>query len=134
MNDVTILREAWDAPAPPSPAARADARGALLECARPRPRRRHRRLAAAVALAASIALAATVAHNLGDPGRTLPSVSQASAATVLERAATAAERRAFTPPRPDQWFCFEDRFTAPEGTFTVERLASGIVDEAGQRP
>ena len=44
-----------------------------------------------------------------------------------ERAAVAAERKTFTPPRPDQWFYFEDRFTAPEGTFTQEgwRRADG---------
>jgi hypothetical protein len=127
MNDLNILHEAWDAPMPPSPAARARARGALLERARPRPRRRHRRIAAAVALAASIALAATVAQNLDDAGRTLPSIEVASAAMVLERAATAAEHKTFTAPRPDQWFYFEDRFTAPEGTFTTEgwRRADG---------
>jgi hypothetical protein len=124
MNDLTMLREAWDAPAPPSPTARAGARRALLERARPRPRRR-RRLAAAVALAASVALAATVTHD--DAGRPVPSIEVASAATVLERAATAAERRTFTAPRPDQWFYFKDRFTAPEGTFTTEgwRRADG---------
>jgi hypothetical protein len=125
MNDVTLLREAWDAPAPPSPAARAGARRALLERAHPRKRRRHRAPAAAVALAASIALATTVARN--DTGRPLPSIEVASAATVLERAAVTAERRTFTPPRPDQWFYFRDRFTAPEGTFTTEgwRRADG---------
>ena len=85
---------------------------------------------------AAIALAATVAQNLGDAGRTLPGVPAASAATVLERAAVAAERRTFTPPRSDQWFYFKDRFIAPEGTFTEEgwrRADGGAVASIGKR-
>jgi hypothetical protein len=55
---------------------------------------------------------------------------------VLERAAAAAERRTFTPPRPDQWFYFEDRFIAPEGTFTTEgwrRADGGATASISQR-
>jgi hypothetical protein len=127
MTDLETLYDAFDPPATPSPAARAEARAALLERARRRPRRR-RALVAAVA-AAGVA-AAVVATNLGE---SRPGLSIASA-DVLERAAAAAERKPFTPPRPDQWIYIEDRLSDGETVLRWHRAdGRGLarIDEHG---
>jgi hypothetical protein len=125
MNDLIILQDAWAAPEAPSPAARARARAALLT-RRPRPRRRLLpRLAAVGAAAAILATGAAVLEDTGGPGQPVPEAS----AAVLERAAAAAERRPFTPPRPGQWIYVEDRITWSLGgepeTRRTWRAASG---------
>jgi hypothetical protein len=105
MTDLETLREAWEPPTAPSPAARAEARAALLARAVRRPRRRRRRTLLALAGATAAVIVAT---NLGGSSRTSSGVSLASA-EVLERAASAAERKPFTAPRDDQWIYIEDR-------------------------
>jgi hypothetical protein len=57
---------------------------------------------------------------------------------VLERAAAAAERKPFTPPRDDQWIYFEDRLAGADGIETRRqwRRADGggfaSLDERGK--
>ena len=109
MTDLETLHEAWEAPAAPSDRARAEARAALLNRARPRARRRRLAVAGAVTVAVVVGLAV-----LDEPSGNGPKVPIASAA-VLERAAAAAERRQFTPPRDDQWIYIEDRMTRSDG-------------------
>lgn len=126
MTDLETLHDVFDPPAAPPPATRAEARAVLLErAARRRPRRR-RALVAALA-AAGVALA-VVATNLD--GSDVP----VAKAEVLERAAEAAERKPFTPPRPHQWIYFEDRFEGE--TERTWRRADGqgtaFIDESGQ--
>lgn len=135
MDDLTTLRDAWDRPAPPSAAAHAAARAALLDRASARtagttPRRARRfrlprmgvRLAAVGALAVTIAAGVTVAQNLGGTDKNghprpvvpgLPGGPVANAQTVLYKAAERAQARAFTPPRPGQWTYLETRYTSP---------------------
>jgi hypothetical protein len=76
------------------------------------------RLVAVGALATAIAAGVTIVQTSGgtdEKGRPrpvvpgLPAGPVANAAEALERAATAAESRAFTPPRPDQWIYTESR-------------------------
>jgi hypothetical protein len=125
MNDLQLLHDAWGAPAAPTPAARADARAALLARATPtRPRRLVPRLAVA---ALALVLAAGLAVLEGTDG---PEVPVASAA-VLERAAVAAEGKPFTPPRDDQWIYMEDRVTSSDGGEPVIREGWRAVDGTG---
>jgi hypothetical protein len=111
MNDLEILRGAWEEPAPPASAARARARAALLDRGRAQPRRRRRmprRAALAAGLAAAAIAALGIAHDLaGTPGP----VEAASAAEVLQRAADAAQRRPFTAPLDHQWIYTEEKIT-----------------------
>ncbi|GAA3981322.1 hypothetical protein GCM10023085_74580 [Actinomadura viridis] len=138
MNDLDILRAAWADTDPPADGARAAARAALLARAGAAPgastaeppaarRRSFRpfrlprpalRFVAVGTLAAAIAAGVTIAQTSGGtdqdgrprpvlPG--LPAGPVANAAEALERAAVTAERRAFTPPRPDQWIYLESR-------------------------
>jgi hypothetical protein len=121
MNDLQTLYEAWGAPDAPSPAARAQARAALLARATRRrsSRRRGLRLAAIGATALAGAIGLILAADLtGDPvsrPSVVPSVPVASAA-VLERAARHAAAAPFTPPREHQWFYFEAQFAGSEGS------------------
>jgi hypothetical protein len=139
MDDLKILHDACDAPVAPSHEAYARARAALLERAAGRRRRerlRSLRLAGAGTGALALAIAVIVAANLGGTGSDgrprsvvpgLPGVPVA-AAEVLERAADAAERKPFTPPRDDQWLYFEDRFSGSKGeprTWRTWRRADG---------
>jgi hypothetical protein len=67
-----------------------------------------------VAAAAVDAIAATfvlVVQNLGEAPRAVPTAS----AEAFERAAVAAEKKPFTPPRDDQWIYVADRFTSSDG-------------------
>jgi hypothetical protein len=105
MTDLQALHDAWDRPAPPSPAVRAEARAALMQRAARR-RRPHRRRALAAALAAAMAALAVVATDLGGSRPEVP----IAYAEVLERAAAAAEQKPFTAPRAHQWIYMEDRF------------------------
>jgi hypothetical protein len=128
MTDLETLHDAWDAPAAPSAPARAEARAALLDRAR-RPHRRRSlipRLAAAAA-AALIGAAGLVALDDLGSGTRVPIAS----AAVLERAALAAERRPFTPPRADQWIYTEDRITSSDGGEPLVRRAWRRVDGTG---
>lgn len=136
MDDLKILREAWDAPDAPTDAAHASARAALLaraggaglpqEPARRRLRlpRMGTRLLAVGALAVTIAAGVTVVQSLGGtdgqgrpkpvvPG--IPAGPVANAAEALDRAAAAADARPFTAPRPDQWTYIENKNTVPAG-------------------
>jgi hypothetical protein len=132
MNDLQTLDDAWTTPEPPSDAAYAQARAALLAHAtqrRPSRRRRRRlrlRLAAAGGLAVTLAIAIGVSvdgDRSGSPGVPIAS------AEVLERAADAAEDKPFTAPRPDQWVYIEDRFVGsddgPAKRWPVWRRADG---------
>jgi hypothetical protein len=125
MTDLETLHEAWQAPAAPSDRARTEARAALLNRARPRAQRRRLAVAGAVAVAVVVGLAV-----LDDPSGNRPQVPIASAA-VLERAAAAAERRQFTPPRDDQWIYFEDRIATSDGGEPRTRRTWRRVDGAG---
>ena len=133
MTDLETLHDVFDPPAPPPPAARADARAALLErAARRRPRRRRALVAALAMAAAALAVVAT------DLDGSRPEVPVASA-EVLERAAEAAERKRFTPPRPHQWIYFEDRWQDKDGNVETERTwkradagAMAWIDESGE--
>jgi len=126
MDDLKILRDAWEGTDAPSPHARAQARAALLERAtgprrarrRLRPARTGVRLLAIGAMAASIAIGVTVVQTTGGTGTTgrprsvlpgIPAGPVANAAEALDRAAAAADARTFTPPRPDQWIYTEFR-------------------------
>jgi hypothetical protein len=97
MNDLQILRDAFEAPAP---TGRARARAALLEATAPRRRplltlRRFALAGVALALALGVGVGA---RNGGD-----------ASAEALERAADAAERQPFTAPRDDQWIYTADQ-------------------------
>jgi hypothetical protein len=107
MNDLQTLHDAWGTPEAPSSTAYTDARAALLARATPRRAPIGPRIAAAVTVGAMVATFGLVVQNLGD--------GQTASAEVLERAAAAAERKPFTPPRADQWIYTEDRFTSSEG-------------------
>ncbi|MFG2090227.1 MULTISPECIES: CU044_5270 family protein [unclassified Spirillospora] len=124
MNDLEILRDAWTEPEAPAEASRAAARTALLERASGGGRRRFRpsrfgvRLVAVGVLAAAVAVGVTVVQTAGGTDRDgnprpvvpgIPAGPVANASEALERAARAAETRAFTPPRPDQWIYVESR-------------------------
>ncbi|KAB2339086.1 CU044_5270 family protein [Actinomadura rudentiformis] len=129
MNDLQILHDSWDNTPPPNPDVRAAARAALLERAAATSmqqvpadtapatafdvggRRRVTR-ARIGAVVTGVLVAAAVAGGVatvqvrddgGPPGVTGTRPMLVSAAFVLDRAAGAAERRAWTPPRPDQW-------------------------------
>lgn len=111
MDDLKILREAWQLPEAPSAEAHFRARTALTS--RTVRRRRGRtgvRVAAVGALAVAIAAAITVAQNIGD-GHGIPVGPVANAAEALDRAAQAAEAQHFTAPRPDQWLYTEEKVT-----------------------
>jgi hypothetical protein len=125
-DDLKILRDAWGPTGAPSPSARAQARAALLDRAagpgrarrRLRPTRTGVRLLAVGALAATIAIGVTVVQTTGGTDKTgrprsvlpgIPAGPVANAAEALDRAAAAADARAFTPPRPDQWIYTEFR-------------------------
>ena len=97
------------------------------------------RLVAVGALAVTITAGVTVAQNLGgvdEHGRpkpivpVLPAGPVANAAQALDRAATAAEARTFTPPRTDQWTYIENRETSasrgPGGVATGGPLKTHI--------
>jgi hypothetical protein len=129
MTDLETLHDAWETPPAPTDAVRAQALAALLVRGRPAPRRsRHRlRIAGAGALALVIAAALLV---LDEPSGNGPQVPLASAA-VLERAAAAAERRPFTPPRDDQWIYIEDRIASSDGGEPQTRSRWRRVDGAG---
>jgi hypothetical protein len=136
MNDLEILHDTFDPPAAPAPAARAEARAALLERARRRPRRRRALVAAVVTAGAALAVVATNLDE-GGPGG-VPGVPIASA-EVLERAAAAAERKPFTPPRNDQWIYFEDRWQDKDGNVETQRMwkradagSMAWIDESGK--
>jgi hypothetical protein len=147
MNDLTILRDAWDQPEPPSPAARARARAALSARAARRAPRLGMRVAAVCGLAAAIAAGLAVVPNLGGTGSDgrprsavpgLPAVPVASA-EVLERAAKAATSKPFTPPRDEQWIYIEDRLTSSDGTDQIQRRwrradggGEAFIDEHGK--
>jgi hypothetical protein len=132
MNDLQTLDDAWTTPEPPSVAAYAQARAALLAHATQRrpPRRRRRRLqlrlAAVGGLAAALAIGIALSvdgDRSGSPGVPIAS------AEVLERAADAAEDKPFTAPREDQWVYIEDRFVGsddgPAKRWPVWRRADG---------
>jgi hypothetical protein len=122
MNDLTILHDAWEVPEPPTHGSHARARAMLTAriARRPRPPI-PMRLAAAGALAVALATALVVAQNLSTGGSAVPGgpVPVASA-QVLERAAKAAERQTFTPPRDDQWIYIQDRFTGHDGRIETQ--------------
>ncbi|RFU39157.1 hypothetical protein DZF91_23885, partial [Actinomadura logoneensis] len=63
---------------------------------------------ASAAAVAAFAAVPSSGHRSGGRARLV------SAYTVLDRAALAAERRPFTPPRPDQWVMTEDKSVADE--------------------
>jgi hypothetical protein len=136
MNDLEILDEAWGAPAPPSERAYADARAALVK--RTARRRGARRPMAAAAAALAVAAGVFVATNLDGPDG-VSGVPVASA-EVFERAAAAAERRPFTPPRGDQWIYVEERIqSSREGGSETRRTWRRVdgwgmawLDEAGK--
>jgi hypothetical protein len=134
MNDLTTLHDVWSIPEPPSAAAAGRARAALL--ARAHRRRSGRvRLGALAATAAALLVGVTVTENLGGPGT---DVSVASAAPVLERAASAAAARPFVAPRDDQWIYVEERATGSDGGTTRRtwRRADGdglaVLDDKGK--
>jgi hypothetical protein len=133
MTDLELLHDAWGAP-PLRPAARAEARAALLRRAGRRPRRLVPRLVAAAAAALIIAAGLVALDDLGG-GREVPIAS----AAVLERAAAAAEGRPFTPPRDDQWIYVADRITSSDGDTQTRRswrradgAAAAWIDRAGK--
>jgi hypothetical protein len=130
MDDLKILRDAWGEADAPSQSTHAKARAALLAKAAgqghaPRTARRRLRLpkigvrlVAIGALAAAIAAGVTVVQTSGGtdkagrPRSVLPGIPAgpvANAEQALDRAATAADARTFTPPRPNQWIYTELR-------------------------
>ncbi|MEV5751052.1 CU044_5270 family protein [Actinoallomurus sp. NPDC052308] len=130
MDDLKTLRDAWGEADAPSQSAHAQARAALLARAAgqghaPRAARRRLRLpkigvrlVAIGALAAAITAGVTVVQTSGGtdkagrPRSALPGIPAgpvANAEQALDRAATAADARPFTPPRPDQWIYTELR-------------------------
>jgi hypothetical protein len=117
MDELKLLREEWDEPGAQGEDAWSAARTALLDRAaasRQRPSGRRIRLsrtgvriAAVGVFAIVLAAVVTVVQTGGGGGRPvvpgIPTAPPASAAQVLDRAATAAEHRPFQAPRPDQW-------------------------------
>ncbi|MGN9838399.1 CU044_5270 family protein [Nonomuraea sp. H19] len=111
MKDVETLREAWDRPEPPSPAAQSAARAALLARAagrRPKPRWLGRRLTVAASVAASVVVIATSATLVQTVGRTEPTHPAASA-QAMPPTMVATVQKDFPPPRDDQWIYTELR-------------------------
>ncbi|MEV6151258.1 CU044_5270 family protein [Nonomuraea sp. NPDC052129] len=123
MNDLETLREAWDRPDPPSPAAQSAARAALMtRAARPRPKRRWAMRALAVAASAVvIATGATVFQSVGGRGGQ-PTLPAANAQVVLARVAATVQKKDFTPPRDDQWIYTEMRTRSHEKGLMDKRL------------
>lgn len=117
MDDLTMMREIWETPEPPSREAYFQARNALTN--HKKKRRAGVRVLAVGALAVALAAGITVAQSLGGkdgPKAVIPGIPAgpvANAAQALDRAATAAAKRPFTPPRPDQWIFTEARNTSP---------------------
>lgn len=135
MDDLKTLRDAWGEVHVPSESAHARARAALLARATGHAPRRERRrfhlpkagvrLVAVGALATAVAVGVTFVQTSGGtdksgrPRSVLPGIPAgpvANAEQALDRAATAADARRFTPPRPDQWIYTElrTRSTAKE--------------------
>ncbi|MQY03296.1 hypothetical protein [Actinomadura macrotermitis] len=143
MNDLDILHDAWEAPAPPSRAAHDAARAALLARAAgtaalaPAPARRRRRLGLRVAVVGAVAAAAvagvTVVQTGGSDGHGrprpvipgIPPGPVANAAEALDRAALAAQG---TAARPEQWIYTEvtDRYPGTAHKARVERPTDGL--------
>ena len=112
MNDLQTLHDAWGTPPAPSHHAYSDARAALLARADRRRRPRLRvRFAAAATVGAMAATFVLVVQNLGEAPRAVPTAS----AEAFERAAVAAEKKPFTPPRDNQWIYVADRITSSDG-------------------
>lgn len=156
MNDLKTLRDVWEVPDAPSRAASAHARAALLARASEREVRRGLRLpqlgvrlAVLCGSAAALAVGVAVLEDLGGADGRQESivpglVPAANAAQLLERAAVAAERKAFVAPRPDQWVYFEDRYISyaqdgrrlEDGVFRSWHRADGagraFIDERGK--
>lgn len=130
VDELTTLREAFGPDEAPPAAARQQARTALLNrihageaTVRPgqrRPRRQRAILVGLVATAAAVAavIGATAMGNRGTvetqpttdhPSASLPLAYRASAVTFLENAALAADKKAWTTPRPDQYMYKESR-------------------------
>lgn len=112
MDDLQILREAWEAPTAPSVEARFRARTALTS--RTATRRPRRRTGIRVGMAGILAAAAATAVTVALPARhgdEAPAGRAMNVAMVLDRAAGTAEGRSFTAPRPGQWLYVEERTT-----------------------
>jgi hypothetical protein len=117
MNDLEILRDAWEMPAPPSHTAAERARADLLARATSRPRRRWAvRVVAVGGAAAAITVAFAVSQDGGSP-----SPVRVAAAAVLEAAATAAEDQPFVAPRDDQWIYTRNKFAEAVPRFRQEQ-------------
>jgi hypothetical protein len=133
MNDLELLRDAWDTPDAPSTDAAAQARAALLARAT---QRRRSWLGVRVAVVGAAAAAIAVGVAVLDEDRVAP----AGAAQVLERAAAASEAKPFVAPRADQWVYTEVRFTRSDArepeTWSTWHRADGRgmawIDEAGK--
>ncbi|WP_030436136.1 CU044_5270 family protein [Actinoplanes subtropicus] len=123
MDEISILREAFDPDVAPPMAAQQRARAALqTRITAPRADGRRLRVPFVVGVATAAAVAtAVVVVNLDDPAATRPAVQQGkvpaavpylrpvSAAQYLENAAWTAERRGWVNPRPDQFMYVETR-------------------------
>jgi hypothetical protein len=117
MDDLTMLRDEWGVPRPPSSAARARARARLAARAGGRRRGRRRQVVAVGAVTVAVAAGVIAVENLGGSGPP-PAVASAQ---VLERAASAAAKQPFTAPRDDQWVFTEDRITWQDGSTSTEQ-------------
>jgi hypothetical protein len=117
MNDLQVLRDAWETPTPPPDSVREQARAQLLARATTRPRRRWTvRVVAVGGLALAITVAFAVSQN-----RRSPSPVPVADAAVLEAAATAAEQQPFVAPRDDQWIYTQDKFSERVPRFRQEK-------------
>ncbi|WP_433293794.1 hypothetical protein ACQP2F_31505 [Actinoplanes sp. CA-030573] len=125
MDEISMLRETFDAPAP-SPAAEQRARAALLHHIAPKPAKSKKiwwrvPIAVGVATAAAVAVAVVIdkpaeqkspvvrANPTMKATKSLPYLKPVSAAQVLENAAWTAEQENWTDPKPTQFMYVESR-------------------------
>ena len=149
IDDMTVLREGWPDPEPPSAAAQSRARAALLARVahtrvahngaavagvRPAPARdwpwsgrAWRRVVLAMAVAVAVVGGLALVGGLDQDGgsRTATPADLPS----IELAAVHASAQPFTPPRPDQWTYLKFRMVNPGAIAQTKGMQTDVTSE-----